>query len=306
MEKYEANAQLTGISLSYTNKKRFIADKIFNRVSVTTKNFQYYMYDKTSNLQLPDTTIGSTGMPNTADFDGNKITASVKDEALTTYIPKDDIDEAKADGENLFNKRTEKLTETFNACREKKIADLLQDEKNYGSNVKKLGNNEKFTLDNVDAFKIINEAASEVWIKPNVMIGSRKAIDALRENPFVVKAVNRNNGGVGKVTLQELKEKFELDEVLVGESVVNTAKKGQIPNYVGAWGNAIILAYIDPTADTDGGITFGFTAQKGQREVYKNFDEFRGVKGVHGIKIAEQRTDLIVAPDCGYLITNIY
>ncbi len=305
MEKYTAEAELTGVALSYKNKS-YIADKIFKSVPVSTSSFKYLIYDKSLNLQLPETAIGSTGKPNEVDFGGEKRTESVKDNSLTVYIPKDAVEEAEKDGEDIFTRKTEFLTNIFDACREKRVADLLQNEKNYGSNVKMLGKDEKFTSKDVNAFDIVDTAAAEVWFKPNIMIGSRKAINALRKNPAVVKAANHNDGDSGKASIQDLKEMFELDDVLVGESLVNTSKKGQVANYVGAWGNAIILVYINRTADTSGGITFGFTAEKGKREVYKHFDEERGIKGVYGVKIAEQKTDIIVAPDCGYLIKNVY
>lgn len=304
MENYTANAQLTGVALSYKNKN-FIADKIFKKVPVYTQSFQYLKYDKSLNLQLPETLIGSTGKPNEIDTAAMKETASVRGDSLETHIPVTDIREANADGENLKIRKTEFLTNVFDACREKRVADLLQNENTYGGNVLKLKETEKFSLTNVNAFYVVDEAMSKVWIKPNVMIGSRKAINALRKNPFIVKAANKNSGDSVKATIQDLKDMFELDEVLIGESVVNTSRKGQVPNYVGAWGNAIILAYIAPTANLDGDITFGFTAELGKREISTFEDKERGVRGVYSIKIAEEMNDVIVAPDCGYLITNV-
>lgn len=301
---YEANPQLTGVALSYKNEK-FIADKIFKKVPVYTQSFQYDVYNKSLNLQLPDTYIGKTGRPNEVTFASARKTASVRGDSLEVHIPLVDITEAKAEGENLKTRKTEFLANVFDACREKRIADMLQDGNNYDGNVLKLKDSEKFTVENVNAFNVIDTAMDKVWIKPNVMIGSRKAINALRKNPFVVKAANKNSGDSGKATIQDLKEMFELDEVLVGESVVNTARRGQTPNYVGAWGNAIILAYIAPTAALDGVMTFGFTAELGKREISTFEDKERGVRGVFSVKIAEETGDVICAPDCGYLITNV-
>lgn len=304
MENYTANAQLTGVALSYKNEK-FIADKIFKKVPVYTQSFQYLKYAKSLNLLLPDTLIGSTGKPNEVDTSAIKETASVRGDSLEINIPLTDIREAKADGENLKIRKTEFLTNVFDACREKRVADLLQNENTYDGNVLKLQNTEKISIADVNAFNIVDEAMNKVWVKPNVMIGSRKAINALRRNPSVVKAANKNSGDSGKATIQDLKDMFELDEVLIGESVVNTSKKGQVPNYVGAWGNAIILAYIAPTASIDGDITFGFTAELGKREISTFEDKERGVRGVYSVKIAEETGDVICAPDCGYLITNV-
>lgn len=305
MTEYTADATLTGISLAYRNTE-YIADKVFKRVPVATENFKYKKYDKSLNLMLPDSTVGDVGKPNEVKFKHEKITASVRGDALVDYISQCDIEEAGAEGENLFTTATEALTDTFLACREKRFADLLQDANSYNGNVKTLTNSEKFTLANVDAFDIVDGVTDNVWFKPNVMVGSRRAINALRRNSYVVKAANRNSGDSGKATLQDLKDIFELNEIYVGNSWVNTSKRGQTDNFVNTWGNAIMLLYINPSAVINHGLTFGLTAEKGKRKITKMFDGERGTDGVHCIKISERIGDVIVAPDCGYLIKNIY
>jgi len=305
MTEYTADATLTGVTLAYRNTE-YIADKVFKRVPVATENFKYKKYDKSLNLVLPDSTVGDVGKPNEVKFKHEKITASVRGDALVDYISQSDIEEAGEEGENLFTTATEALTDTFLACREKRFADLLQDANSYNGNVKTLTNSEKFTLANVDAFDIVDGEMDNVWFKPNVMVGSRRAINALRRNPYVVKAANRNSGDSGKATLQDLKDIFELNEIYVGNSWVNTSKRGQTDNFVNTWGNAIMLLYINPSAVINHGLTFGLTAEKGKRKIAKMFDGERGTDGVHCIKISERIGDVIVAPDCGYLIKNIY
>ena len=305
MTEYTADATLTGITLAYRNTE-YIADKIFKRVPVSTESFKYKKYDKSLNLMLPDSTVGDTGHPNEVKFKHEKITASVRGDALVDYISQNDVEEAGAESENLFTSVTEALTDTFLACREKRLADMLQDASNYKSNVKTLTSSEKFTLANVDAFDIIDSAMDNVWFKPNVMVGSRLAINALRRNPYVVKAANKNSGDSGKATLQDLKDIFELNEIYVGNSFVNTSKRGQTENYVNTWGNAIMLLYINPAAVLNHGLTFGLTAERGKRKITKMFDGERGTDGVHCIKIAERIGDVIIAPECGNLIKNIY
>lgn len=305
MTEYTADAQLTGISLAYTNPE-YIADKIFKRVPVSTESFKYKKYDKSLNLQLPDSSVGETSLPNEVKFKHDKVTASVRSDALIDYISQTAVEEAGAESENLFTTSTEFLTDVFYACREKRLADLLQDANNYNGNAKTLATSEKFTATGVNAFNVIDEAMDKVWFKPNVMVGSRGAINALRRNPYVVKAANRNSGDAGKATLADLKDLFELQDIFVGNSVVNTSKRGQTDNFVNTWGNAIMLLYIAPQATITHGLTFGFTAEKGKRAVTKAFDSERGVRGVHCIKVAEQKADVIIAPECGYLISNVY
>ncbi|MCR5260638.1 MAG: hypothetical protein K6C94_02250 [Candidatus Gastranaerophilales bacterium] len=301
---YIADPMLTGISLAYTNNQ-YIADLIFKSVPVATESFKYKKYLKSMNLQLPETLVGETGEPNKVKFAHEKITASVDGHALIDEVSEVSNKEAAAENENLMISSTKFLTNVFLGAREKRIADLLQDTNTYSGNYQSLTSGQKFTNANVDAFGIVDDAAQKVWFKPNVMIGGRAAINALRRNPYVVKAANRNSGDSGKATLQDLKDIFELDNIFVGNSVANLAKLGQTANFVNTWGNDIILAYIAPEASLNNEITFGVTAKLGQREVSTFFNGRNGVRGVHEIKIAEQNKDIIVAPDCGYLIKGV-
>lgn len=305
MTEYIANPTLTGISLAYVNTK-YIADLIFKKTPVETRQFEYKRFDKSLNLQLPETYVGDKGLPEIVDFKGEELTASVDGHSLIDEIPQTEIDDAKGNKDNLEIISTEFLTNVFLGAREKRIADLLQNPANYNGNVKNLAGTEKFTTEGADAFGIVDDAMDKVWVKPNVMVGSRKAINALRRNPSVVSAAYKNSGTSGKATVQDLKDMFELDEVYIGESVANTAKRGQDANFVGTWGNAIMLLYINPNAKLKRDLTFGLTAERGHREISQFFEPKRGVRGVLSNKISEETKDLIVAPDCGYLITNIY
>ena len=87
--------------------------------------------------------------------------------------------------------------------------------------------------------------------------------------------------------------------------MANTAKRNQTASYVNIWGNDIILAYINPNATLDNGVTFGLKAERGEREISTGFDAKRGVRGVEYIKIANEEKDLIVCPDCGYLLKGV-
>ena len=65
------------------------------------------------------------------------------------------------------------------------------------------------------------------------------------------------------------------------------------------------MAYIDPAAEVDNGLTFGVTAEYEERTVTTFFDPKPGVKGVTTVKATEQLKDLIMCTDCGYLIKDV-
>ncbi|EHF7717022.1 phage capsid protein, partial [Salmonella enterica] len=57
-------------------------------------------------------------------------------------------------------------------------------------------------------------------------------------------------------------------------------------------------------ADTQGGVTFGFTAQFGSRVSGSIPDPDMGMRGGQRVRVGESVRELIVAQDCGYFFQN--
>lgn len=301
---FEVNPQLTGLSLAYQNEN-YIADLISKRIPVTTRTFKYRKYNKDLNLQLPDTAVGDSSDPEKVKFKSTLEYQTVRGDALLDDIPKVDIDDAKGNAVSLQFDSTEFLTNIFNACREKRLADLLGNPATYNGNSKTLSSSEKISNASSDAVTLISDGMDKCWLPPNTMILSRQAFSALRKNPSIVAGCNRNSGDKGIAKLDDIKELFGLDNIYIGTSVSNTAKRGQQPNFVNLWGNDIILAYINPNAGLTKGLSFIATGEFGTRQISTGFDGKAGVSGVQYVKIAEQLADVILAADCGYLLKSV-
>lgn len=65
------------------------------------------------------------------------------------------------------------------------------------------------------------------------------------------------------------------------------------------------MIYRDRLADTNGGTTFGLTAQFGSREVRDIFDENMGMRGGYNVRVGESVRELITAPDLGFFLENV-
>lgn len=182
---------LTGLTLAYTNND-YIADKIFQRVPVTTETFKYKKYLKSLNLQVPDTLVGDTGEPNEVKFEFEKLTETVDGHSLIERIPQTSKQEAAAENEDIMTKTTNFLTNVFLGAREKRIADMLQDINNYDGNYKILTANEKFTKDNVDAFDVVDDACDKVWFNQYTDTVEVKAPSAVAAGLRVYLNKNRN------------------------------------------------------------------------------------------------------------------
>ena len=302
---YEINPELTGISLAYFNKN-YIADKVFKRAKVTAENFKYRKWEKGAGLTVPNTLLGATGIPNSINAKSKLYPESVEAHGLTYEIPVTEIEAAEKQGKNVLATKTKFLIEAISAAREARLAKLLGTASNYNGNTQTLAANEKITKSDVNAVNLIEDIASDMLVRPNTIIMNKSVSSKLRRNPAIVKAVHANSGDEGIVSLEQLKGIFEgIENIYVGESVANTAKRGETPNLQQTWGNNIILAYIDPMAEVDEGLTFGLTAEYEERVTGTFFDPKPGVKGITVVKTTEQLKDLIMCADCGYLLKDV-
>ena len=306
-ERIQLVPELTALALTYSNRK-FIAENILPKVPVNTRSFQYRKYDKSNYFHVPETKIGEKGEANEVEYRGVKLTETVEDHALKEYIPISREKENLKNGINRKEKATNQLTKLLKTRKEILVANLLADVNSYGGNsgnVKTLSAQEKVNNDNANAVKIIQSAADAMLYAPNVMVTSRYAMSALRMNPFVVDACSAASRKAGIVSIEALKDLFGLDEIFVGESVVDTAKKGQATNLQLCWGNHISLLHIDKDADTEDGITFGFEAEYEPIQVGEYYEGGRGTQGCDVIKAYYSSKYLSVCEDCGYLLKDV-
>src|SRR5690606_23611667 len=130
----------------------------------------------------------------------------------------------------------------------------------------------------------------------NVAVVGQAVWTKLAQHPKVVKAVHGNDGDSGIARRAALAELLELEEILVGQSRLNTAKKGKAASLSRVWGKHMSLIYRNRQADTQGGLTFGFTAEWGNRVSGTRDDGDIGLRGGKRTRVGESVKELIVAP----------
>jgi hypothetical protein len=132
---------------------------------------------------------------------------------------------------------------------------------------------------------------SAVWLK-------------LRTHPMLAKAIHGTSGDVGIVTRRQVAELFELEELLVGENRLNTAKYGQPATLGRVWGKHALLYHVNPNSDSRQGLTFGYTAQYQSRVARTINDTKIGLSGGTRVRVGESVKELIVAPLAAFLIQD--
>lgn len=296
--------ELTAIAIGYRNT-RLIADEVLPRVPVGKQEFKYLKYNLADGFTLPDTKVGRKSKPNEVEFSATEQTDSAEDFGLDDPIPQADIDNAPPNYDPV-GRAVEGVTDLILLDREVRTANLVFNAANYGAaNKTTLSGTSQFNdFANSDPIATIMNALDACIMRPNIMTIGRAVFSTLVRHPKIVKAVLGNSGDSGIARRRDLAELFELEDVLVGEAFLNTARKGQPVALSRVWGKHIALLHRDKNADTRGRVTFGFTAQWGNRVAGAQPDGDIGLRGGQRVRVGESVKELIVAPDVGYFIQN--
>lgn len=305
---------LTAIAVNFANPDvAFIADRIMPRVPVMATDFKWTYFPPDQMFTVPETEVGRKGVVQQVEFTGEERTSSVKDYGLDDVIPQRDIDAARAlraAGNTAFDpeaRAVEGLAHLIQLDREKRVAGMVQDADNYDADKKvTLSGTGKFSDAASDPIGVISAALDATFImRPNVAAMGRKAWTALSTHPDILKAINRTSGDKGRASREAVAELFELSEILVGDSYINAARKGQTASFERVWGGNIALIHRNMQAGPDGASpAWGWTAQFDGRVSGRFFDPKVGLKGAQTLRVGEQLREVIAAPATGYLIQD--
>lgn len=306
------NPQYTGLVIAYRNPN-LIADAVAPRVPVADRQFKISVIPKGQMFTIPDTKVGRKGVPNKVEFSQESQDSSALDYGLEDDVPQDDIDAAArlkdAKGAQVYDplaQASEFTADLLALDREKRTADLVFDANNYGdaNKVTLAGNDQWSDFANSDPVSDILGALDKCIMRPNVMVLGQAVWTKLRTHPKIVSAILGNNGTSGIVSAEAVKQLFELEEILVGQGWVNTAKRGQATNLVRVWGKHCALIYRNKQANTQRGMTFALTAQYNTRVVWTRPNPDIGLRGGTTVRVGESVREYIMANDLGYFFEN--
>jgi hypothetical protein len=308
------SASLTAIAVNFVSPDdHFIADEVLPRVDVMGRDFKWNVYKEEEIFGLKDTEVGRKGRVQEVEFGATELTDSIVDHGLEDAIPQTDIDQAadaRRDGQSSYDPKaraTEGTTHLLQIAREKRVADKVFSAASYPAGNKiALAGGDRFTDPTSDPIGVISDALDSTHIvRPNIGVIGQAGWTTLRQHPQIVKATNRNDGDAGMAARRAVAELFELDDIIVGRGFVNTAKAGQPGAFSRMWGNHLALIYRNRNADTQRGVTFGYTAQYGSKLAWEKFDENIGLDGGVRVRVGERVKELLVAAQTSYFIENL-
>lgn len=303
---FPVQSELTAVAIAYRNQ-RLIADGVFPYLPVGSTTFRYLKYTAAEGFTIPDTKVGRKSAPNEVEFSATEAEAKTEDYGLDDPVPQHDIEVAQAAGYDALGRATEGIMDLILLDREKRCADLALDATQYAASNKTTlsGTSQWNDFANSNPINDILVGLDACLIRPNVMVVGRPVWTKLIQHPKIVKATYGNATDAGVARKQDIAELFELEEILVGEAWINTAKKGQTPTYARAWGKHALLLYRDPLALSNGQRpTYGFTARFGTRIAGAIPDPKIGLRGGQRVRAGESVKEIVCANDLAYFIQN--
>jgi hypothetical protein len=310
MAPFPVTPQLQAIALAYRNDS-MIADAVLPRKPVGLQSFKFLAYPKGQLMTVTETRVSRKGTPNQVEFTATEMTDSTNDEALDDMVPIADIELAAKQGlPDPLGQAVEGLTDLIALKREVRTAALVFGAGNYAASNKTalagIHQWSDYTAGNSDPINDIVTGLDSCIYRPNVMVLGQAVSSKLRRHPAILKSFNGTSGDTGMVPLQYLADLFELEEVLVGQGWVNTAKKGQSATLSRVWGKSCALIYRDKLANPQrSSPTFGFTAQFGPRIAGQQYDGDVGMRGGQKVRVGESVKELLMANDLGYFIDTV-
>jgi hypothetical protein len=301
---FVTDPQRTAIALAYRNED-MIADIVLPRAPVSQEEFKWTEYDKADRFTVPDTTIDRKGQFNQVEFGGTEKSSMTSDYGLSDVIPQKDIDAAANVNFDPLGNATELLAELIMLDREIRVAEAT-----FTAAAHQVGNKE--TLSGTDqwdnaAAKPLEQLADAMevpFMTPNWLVVSSLGALNLRRNASVVKAYNGTTGDEGLVPLSWIAQTLGLQGIIVAKAKLNVAKPGQTASYGRVWKHHALLFYRNASAMPNRGLTYGLTAQFGQRVAQTRRDDSVGLRGATEVRVGESVKELILAKDCAYFFEN--
>ena len=292
-------AEYTAIALNYRNKD-LIADLVMPRRAVGSEKFKYLSFPKGDAFTIPDTKMGRTSYANQIEFGGSEIEDLTRDYGLESPVANKDIAQFSETYDPL-GRATELTSDLLALSRENRVAGIV-----FGTNTYAAAN--KVTLSgasqwsdytNSDPVDAILEAIDGLLIRPNKAVFGRTVWTKLRKHPKVVSKVLGSANSTGLVSRQALADALELEEIIVGQSFLNSAKRGQTATFAEVWGKHASFIYQSP-----GEMTFGFTAEFENRRMETFQDPRAGRDGTTIVRVVESIKEVTPATDLGYFFQN--
>lgn len=290
---------LSNVSIKYKNAS-YLAETLFPVVQVAKQQGKYYTYDKAM-FRRNDTRRAPGAKANEVEYGLSTAQFYAEDHALKEKIPFEIIDQA----DNALNPEmdaVESVTEMLLVDKEMALAATFADTATITQNTTLSGTSQWSDYNNSDPFNDIRTAIDTVQsatgLRPNTLSFGQQVFNKLLDHPDIVERIKYSMAGA--VTAELIARLFDVERVLVGSAIKNTADEGQTDSLSYIWGKHAHALYVAPTPRLKQ-VTSGFTFTYQQREVEKWDD---GDAKARYVRVHDNYVQKLVAAAAIYLIKN--
>lgn len=243
-----ADPLLTNIAVRYANS-RYYADQIFPNVAVTKKTGYYYVYDK-ANLRSEDDLRTGRAKSRVVDHGMTKTAyGPLLEHSLKSFIERDELDQS----DNPVDPRTdhtEAVRDRMLVNKEVALATMLASTSIVTKYVTKSGTGQwsDYTSGVSDPYGDLETGIESVRTnaakKANLVAMSKPAYNKLKYHPDTIEMLKATGGG--KFTTERLADWLEVEQVLILDSVYNSADEGATDVLEDIWGKHVWVLYRNP------------------------------------------------------------
>lgn len=316
---------LSGVAINYARINRdsrgYIADRVAPRRRVTSQLFRWYSSKIEEAFTVYDTQIDRLGQANEMTHGWTLTEASTKDYAIREPVAY--ADEREAAAQNLpFSLRqqaVQNVVDQIQLNREQRVSAIVNSTGSYlGAYVTDKSGARWSDFANSDPVADVRNARSAGLIPYNVGVTSQAVADILVRHPKVALALGGSQNSGMYYPLDAIARIMGLREILVGNTLYQTSKRGQTLTTGAIWPNNFALHYQGPTSPQDPTVALASPTSQSSPDFLTTFQwndwvssekEFLpgdmglygGVKVLAGESVVERQ----IAPYAGYLFTTV-
>ena len=304
---YTVDPLLTQIAKDY-NSNTFIADRVAPRVNVESDTGYYYVYGQEAK-RLEDDLRTGLARANRVDYSmslasyGPLIEHSL--EQGVTRKEKRVMGEEKA-----LRRAAANVTGKIMLRHEKTVADILQNTSIITQNVT-LTSNDKWSAVHADSNPVADVELGFATIEAKGISGRRvlllgyEAFETARSNAQLIARMSTATLRT-PLTMEQLEALFQVDEIIVGKAMYNTAKEGQADVLARVWAdNAICMVVAEGTEPDLTQINPMYTLQVEGERVVDRWDEPQAGRGTTFVRFTDYFEAKLVAAEAVYLIKDV-
>ncbi len=231
---------LSQVSIKYRNDN-YIAQEVFPRIPVKKSSDLYRVYDR--NFRLPETSRAHNGEAREHNFTVSNETYVLERHALKEHVS--DEQAANYDISDLRADTVEELTDKIMLRKEKSVADVVTTKANWSQNVS-LAAAGQWSLNTTTSnpITLMDTASTSVLEScgkvPNYAVVPRAVMLAAKNHDSVIDRVKYTSA---EITPNMLAALFDLDQMLVPTSIIDSAAEGATESIGAVYSDNIFVGY---------------------------------------------------------------